>query len=459
MALVLLALATIVAIALIVGTTILRPVWGLVLGTAFVYNPAFNYRFLFTHQFQGGSERALVSLAVVACLYAGVFVARRRNNLPLLPAFRLPWQMAYFVLALIGAAVGMIAGHQIRLVAADLFPVVEFALWLPVAALIVGSTQGAGRLAVAILAWSGIVAAIEVALYLADATHFASKFALSGGTTLVPRLDDFIPALFLPLSLALAIHVHEQPWRVIAIASSIALTGATALSFFRSLWVGLFVALVVMAVAYWRLNKQIALTRSLLIRIAAAGGLAAIVVAILSLVRIGSGGSITELVVSRVAHIEPTSGTARVIDNLQLLGLIKDHPFGVGLGGMEGNLPLFSTSNYYLSAGVELGVIAVVLWVVMAASFLKQSLERYDDSTDSLTRAIVVGTLGSYTCMAVTLLTFPSLLHYPIPAFLGLLGGIVSVMSRTPRATSSEVTESTLEARLDQRDVSIHLTT
>ena len=115
---------------------------------------------------------------------------------------------------------------------------------------------------------------------------------------------------------------------------------------------------------------------------------------------------------------------------MQLLKMFWNHPLGVGLGGMSGKLPLFSTSDYYLSAAVELGLVGLVLIVAMGIAFVDLNYRRYRMASNPLARGLILGTIGSYITMAVTLLTFPSLLHYPIPAYLALLGGIVGVLAR-----------------------------
>jgi hypothetical protein len=162
----------------VVGVTIRRPAWGLMLGAMVIYNPIFNYRFLLTHEFEGGSARATLSLAVLVCLYAGLTASRIRDHRFRLSMPHLPWQLSYVVLVLIGAAVGLIAGHDLRLVAADLFPVVEFTAYFPLVAVTCRNRDEASRLAIGLLLWGGLVAAIEVGLYVVVGDQFYSRFAL-----------------------------------------------------------------------------------------------------------------------------------------------------------------------------------------------------------------------------------------------------------------------------------------
>jgi hypothetical protein len=421
------------------GVTVRRPAWGLILGAIIIYNPIFNYRFLFTHEFEGGSARATLSIAVLACLYIGIVVNRSRD-----PEFRIsmphiPWQVSYVVWAFIGAALGLIGGHDLRLVVADLFPVVEFAAFFPLVALTCRSRVEASRLAVALLIWGSIVAAIEVGLYIVAGDQFVSRFAFNGGATLIHRLDDFIPALFLPLGVALAVQCRHSYVRVAAIAASTALTAATILSFFRSLWVGLFAALIVMLWIWFGSSiRLISFTRGLAVRLGVGAAIVVVVVGTLSVVKVSSGLSAMSLLISRMTHIESTSGSARIDDNRQLIQLFQEHPLGIGLGGMSpSGYPLFSTSDYYLSTAVELGIVGLLLIVAMTVTFVRRNYMRFRTESRPLMRGIVSGTIGSYVCMAVTLLTFPSLLHYPITAFLAILGGVAAVVGQQPVGSES----------------------
>lgn len=431
-------------------TTIWRPMWGLALGAMLIYNPAFNYRFLFTHEFEGGSIRALISLVVLACVYYGVIVNRHRNKTLIPGRIEIPWQASYVVVALVGAVVGLLAGHDLRLIGSDLFPVIEFAAYFPLVGLACRNRDEAARFAVILLTWGGVVAAIDVVLYIFRGDLFASRFALNGGSTLIHRLDDFMPALLLPVTVVIAILTRERALRIGATAVSVCLGAATILSFFRSLWLGLFVAAAVMLViAFAGQIRRIRVTRQAAIVGAASGGVALVVLAVMSFVQV-SGSSILSLVVSRALHVEKTSGTARVDDNITLLSMFSAHPVGIGLGGVSPSGPLFSASDYYLTTAVELGVVGLFLLIAMGIVFVDVNYWRYRMATDRLIRALILGSIGSFTCMEVTLLTFPSLLHYPIPAYLALLAGIVGVLFRESATDGGRVMWAAKEWGLDR---------
>jgi hypothetical protein len=429
--------------------TIWRPMWGLTLGAMLIYNPAFNYRFLFTHEFEGGSIRALLSLGVLACVYCGVFVNRKRNKTLSPGRVEIPWQASYLVVALIGAVVGLLAGHDLRLVGSDLFPVIEFAAYFPLVRLACRNRDEAARFAVILLAWGGVVSAADVILYIFRGNLFVSRFALNGGTTLVHRLDDFIPALLLPVTVVTAILGRDRTLKFLATGASASLAAATILSFFRSLWLGLLVAsAVILVIGFAGQMKRIRVTKRAAIFAAMGGGLAAVVVAVMAIVKV-AGTSILYLAVSRAAHLENTSGTARVDDNLQLLSMFRMHPLGIGLGAVSRSGPVFSASDYYLTVAVELGLVGLVVLVAMGVAFIDLNYWRYRVSSDRFVRALILGTIGSYVTMAVTLLTFPSLLHFPIPAYLALLGGIVGVLT-SAHAGADRPTEVSVEINWSQ---------
>jgi hypothetical protein len=157
-----------------------------------------------------------------------------------------------------------------------------------------------------------------------------------------------------------------------------------------------------------------------------------------------------------MTHIESTSGSARIDDNLQMSKMFSAHPLGIGLGGsLENGNPLFSASDYYLSTSVELGFVGATLMLLMAIAFFRRNYSRYCSESGPRSRGIISGTVGSYVAMAVTLVTFPSLLHYPIPAFLAILGGVVRVIGRQP-VDSSKPVDQEGRSPASQRRVELH---
>jgi len=403
-------------------TAYLRPALGLALGLMALYSPTFNYTYLYTHEFSGGHIRAGISALVMAALFLGTLARRRAGGERLLPgSFRLSLGLLALGFVAIGIVNGLANHHSLRLVAGDTYPAVEFCGFLLVTLLSVQTRSDVTTVLRTVLAWGVLVSAIDVVLYFTRGDFFLSHFALNGGKILVHRLDDFMPALFLGICIGLLLWSDGVEFLLLA-AATVIVWNAVILTFFRSMWVGDTAAvLVALALVPWRRLRR--LGRGLAVTLAAAAVL--FVAEGLFLARSSfHGQSLSSVVAGRVGYVEPTSGTARVVDNLHLLTLIVQRPvLGFGLGGSENGLPYSSTSNFYLSSAVALGVPALLLFLWLLGRFLLD-LKRQYDRAETADRAFLLAVIGAFVAVGVTLLTFPSLLHHPIPAYLGALSGL-----------------------------------
>lgn len=404
------------------GLSFVNPLAGLSVALVANYDPLFNYFYLYTREFEGGSLRALISLALMTTVAAAVLVRRFVAGGLSIPRLRLaPGPLAYVLLVVVGVVTGLGLGNDIRLIGSDLFPVVEFVGFFVLAAIAVHTPRQLRALCWVVVVWGGIAAGIDVAIYGFAGNQLVSHFALSGGSQLVKRLDDFMPTLILPLGVAL-LGAERAKFRSSLLSLLLMpMITATVLSFFRTLWLGSIVAtLLLVAVSgnrsalLKRLVATVAVTAAIL---GVAGG------TLLASVAGGDYSSLADLVVGRIAYIEPTSSVARVEDNIDLLSSILGQPvFGLGLGGVLNGQPLFSTSNYYLSLTAELGVFAFLAFGATTLVFARRLLAVYRMVNSEL-RESVIGVAGSFAAMGVTLIAFPSLVHYPIPAYLGALAG------------------------------------
>jgi len=418
------------AVALLLITT-RWPIVGLGIALVVDYNPVFNYLFLYTREFQGGSLRATISLVLLGLVFGGALVHNFRSG-RLVRGVRISLPvLAYLMFVGIGLAFGLVQGNDTRLIGSDLFPVVEFFGYLLLTAQIVGSSGRARAVCWIVVIWGGVVALIDDAVYAFNGDQLVSHFALGGTATLVSRLDDFMPALILPVGLALLMHEPARRRQLAIMMWLIPIVIAVALSFFRSLWVGIIVAVLFLIIVVEHRQRATAMVRlgsfatvTAVIMLAAGGLLLGSIAAV-------HGQSVLDLIAGRVSYLEPTSGGARIEDNLALLAMIRAQPFfGTGLGGEINSFPLFSTSNYYLSMAAELGIFAPLAFVVALLGLLRSTLVAASQAPDRV-RGPVLGIVGSFVAMAVTLATFPSVVHYPIPAYLGTFAGCLLVFRRS----------------------------
>jgi hypothetical protein len=321
---------------------------------------------------------------------------------------------------------GFYLQNDVRLLASDLFPIIEFCGFYLVTRRLVDTQEDVMFLLSALLVWGTTAALADIALYVVDRQIFVSHFALGGiGSVTVRRLVDFMPALLLPLAVGQFVLQRNRKIQLLLLVS-IAVLGLTiALSFFRSLYLGISVASLV--IFFLAIRGGLLRLASRYAALAVAGVVGAIVVGtqLLQSSAYAYSENLVDLIVGRIGYLEPTSGTARIADNLAVFGLIADRPLGVGLGAQIGGLPLFSTSNYYLSFGAELGALGLVVLIWVAYKFLHGCFTSYRQRQSVAMKSLALGVLGSFASMGVVALTFPSILHFPIPAYLAVLAAML----------------------------------
>jgi uncharacterized membrane protein len=452
-----------VIVALVVGAgsllaiSLLNPAWGLALAGVLLYNPFFNYRFLYSEEFHGGSLRASVSILVIVVLSAALALKRRRQQwTPLQLPLRGRHWLFLFLLAL-GAASGLFQGHDVRLIASDVFPIFEFAAFYLLALNLLPSAGDARQVLLRFLAWGTFVAAFDLALYALNRDVFLSHFALAGTQTLVQRIDDFMPALLFPVALSLLLLERKRDSQLLYLLSGFVLAGAIALTFFRSLYTGVLAAtLVILGLIFAATRTH---RKTVLLRLGAfvvVGLLLAGIAGALALRTQAASRnlSIPELVADRIRYVENTSGPARVEDNGRLLDLAFHHPiFGAGLGSKLYNLrwfsqplPIFSSSDYYLGVAAQLGFPAFLTMIWIAWKFMYGAFRTYRSTALEANRAVSLGVIGAFVSMGITLLTFPALLHFPIAAYLAIMAGMLPRLQAESHSLAEDVTAPDLTA-------------
>jgi hypothetical protein len=410
----------VVAMLTLLGLTLVRPIWGLAVSGMILYNPLFNFRFLYLEEFRGGSVRASASFVVMLVLLAALVL----RGSPLRVSLR--WRHGLFIGFLaVGAITGLLRSNSLRLIASDLFPAAEFTGFYLLASNLIQSEVETRQLIRRLMAWATVAAVFDLGLYALHREVFLSHFALAGSTTIVRRIDDFMPALLLPTAISFLLLEPRRRTQVAYMISALFLTGAVAFSFFRSLYAGVLAAtLVILVLIFFHAQRQrrVAILRLGLFLVIGLGVAVVASAVVLKTVAFSRQLSIIELVADRIRYVETTSGTARLVDNMDLLKIIIHNPLlGIGLGGKEGALPLFSTSNYYLSLAAELGIPAFLSFIWIAFKFSTGAFHTYRSNESVMTQAVTLAVVGAFVSMAVTLLTFPALLHYPIPVYLAML--------------------------------------
>lgn len=423
---------------------------------ALLYNPVFNYEALFLRSFTGGQVRALLSLVVFGLL---AFVLYRRR----LPAVNLPSLRSILVVAAVlafGTLRGFLNGATPREIGGDLFPLAELFSYALIFSWLIRDPRSARLGVLTLTFWVGAVAATEIVLYTRLGDQFSTRVLLDGCT--VPRLDDFMPVLFLPVAIAGAALLPARTGGALALAA-LALAIAVAISFFRTIWLATVVGLLALFLAFARDTRP-------LLRIAAVAAAASVAVALAlailprvlaytpvcvhevpapataSPAPVGGTSApsvrspaaatftpppFTELVGARadpvLAQVEPASFSGRITANMDILRGVKNNALlGVGFGGTfvsssSGQaLPLSSAPNYFAAMTMELGVPAMLALLVVVLPELWRALRAVYVGSGPLSwlgRASFAGIVG----ILVTLMIFPAPLHFALGPFAALL--------------------------------------
>jgi hypothetical protein len=211
---------------------------------AALYNPVFNYEALLLRSFTGGSVRAVLSVAVLALV--ALWVWRTRAASVDRPATR--------SIAIVGAILafgtirGLLNGASLRDVGGDLFPLAEIYVYALLLSWVITDRVSARRGVLLITGWVGLVAAIELILYMKVGYLFSVRVLVEGCT--LPRLDDFMPILFVPVAVVGAAAAASKMSRYAMGLAMATLALAIAISFFRTVWVAAAAALVALALAF-----------------------------------------------------------------------------------------------------------------------------------------------------------------------------------------------------------------
>lgn len=436
---------------------------------ALLYNPLFNYEALLLRGFTGGAVRAALSLTVAIAIAAIQFVQRAS---PADPPTRRSVVIVGVVLAL-GTVRGLTNGASPRDVGGDLFPLAELYLYVALLSWMVRDRRSAMTGVAMLTAWVGIVAVIELMLYVRVGYLFSTKVPLGGCT--LPRLDDFMPILFVPVGLAgAALLVGKLRYATGFTAAATA--SAVAISFFRTIWLAAAAGIVALIAGFVR--DRSALTRvvlsiaftglAVLAALAALPSLlafrpvcerpAAVVVSTPSPVGTVESPSpaspspaspsptvvrtpvalvtftappIGDLMGGRLnpnlVQAEPASFGGRIQASLDMLRGIRDNPiFGVGFGGSFLNttshqvLPLSSAPNYFTAIAMELGIPATLaLLIITALEIWRAARIAFTGLTplNILGRGALAGLVGVLVSLAI----FPALLHWAIGPYTALL--------------------------------------
>jgi len=149
--------------------------------------------------------------------------------------------------------------------------------------------------------------------------------------------------------------------------------------------------------------------------------------------RVFKGKSIFPMIFEGAISILPTSEKARVdmetvnrlaYDRLFLSKIYESPIIGKGLGNEDIGAP----TDYYLEIAYKMGIPALFFFLWIFFLFFKKTISLFNLTEFGLNKGLRLGILAAFIANAIVILSFPALSHFPIMAYLGVMGASFFVL-------------------------------
>ncbi|OFZ53980.1 MAG: hypothetical protein A2428_16400 [Bdellovibrionales bacterium RIFOXYC1_FULL_54_43] len=387
------------------------------------YNPFVEW-YLMGHGALGGSRLrgalGLLALTFLLCRALVVSIKRREatSSLVLTPsALKIPGPEILFWVALVYAfGVGVLTNHFTAYTVLDLFPLLELAVVTFVSRLFFShaSAREISRFLYRLMLVFGVMAAFDIGIYYALTFHFHRTFgalqAYVDGVT-VNRLMDFLAPIGTVLGLVFSVHQLKLRNKFTPAVVAALCMIVTMLSYYRSVYMAV---AVVALLLLWYL-------RSVFYRNAFEIALLLAVIASVSAFAL-SRSNVADQIQRRFSSIfekeDPNISnavTGRLAQYPNAFHFVAEHPLGMGAGAvMNGDTPVFVTSNYFLQLlmllGIPLGGLMVItLLRGLTRDVFRSVFRRYREHRQ--TRLALIGVCG---VLVIELMIFPYVMYFPM---------------------------------------------
>ena len=403
---------------------------------ACLYNPYFSFRYALSESFEGAGVRALFSLALLASLGFALFLRHsiHPHSDTRVRTFLDRPLMFFSGLMVISAIHALFAGHDLRLILADLMPLLEFLGFFIIGAKVLRTPRQAMTFSTIILVLGTFTASILLVLYVLLGSTLTTDFLVGGTGIAVQRLTDFMPIVLLPFALGMAIHAGTAKRLWLSMCIGI-LSATLIVGFWRSAWLAVVFAL---SFIVWSLSwdhQRSQRPTSIAVVVVVLGSVIFVV-----LPRLGLPIDPAEAVFARASSTRSTDSSARLSEIRDLSIVIANKPIlGTGFGAttvMTSTLPPYADTlrhtgtvhNYYFALASQVGLLALLLflWVplrifLVAKSALRQNLPGPQ-------AGLLVGAVASFLAVGVAIAFNPIHLHFSLFAYLGALAALVTVL-------------------------------
>lgn len=398
---------------------ILRPDIYLLLALISIFNPYTVYTIL-TLIWDKSSIRAGISIIFLFVFFLVIFfkvsiqkkVSRIKTPIDELLIILL-------IFPLIGIAYGFFQGHSSRLIIADAFPILEFISYFFMTTFVIKKREQINLLFVGSLSWLLLVELGEIVFYLFCSQQFSQRVILRGA--MIYRLNDFMASIAFAFLIALFVNAKSRRYRLLISLLTVIPLLVLFVSFFRSLWTGVAGSIVFILWVYRKRKKQFKTQISILF---------IILIFMIPLnyfskqVQLFEGESLLSVMLDRVT-IKDYGGRIQQ-DRSTLYEMYESPLIGKGLGDETIEAP----SNYYWNIGYKLGLPALLFFLWVAFISARSGIRIFHYLPYGIFKGWTLGVLASFVVMSIVIISFPAILCFPIPAYLGTYAALLFIMPK-----------------------------
>lgn len=424
-----------IMVGLIAGLSLLflvvlfRPKTFLLAAILAIYNPVSIY-LVITNVWKYGSIRALISVFFIF-LFLTSFLLKAILSIRI-NRFKTPLDAPLFIFLffpIIATVYSFFYGYPVNLIFSDLLPFVEFIAYFFITTIVIKNKKQLNSIFKSIIIWLILMDLGQIIFYFIASGKMGYQ-AAPGGIT-VKRLADFMAAIALPILIGLCFYPSQKDEkrfnkkRIIFLLLATIPAMALILSFFRSLWMGVAAALFFIFFMCWRKksNLRFVFIASLLIGILFLN----INFFIIPKTKVFMGQSLIQLVYERVftaTGLEQRSVFARFESSGVLLNEIYKSPI---IGNGFGTPLTHGLSNYLFGIAYSMGIPALFFALWLSFALFKSGIKIFY-LLQGAYKGWVLGILASFVSVGIFSLAFPDMLHYPIAAYLGIMGACIFII-------------------------------